>query len=305
MTRALGADYSHWQDDDSTPQQVDFEKAKNAGLSFVFIKVSQQVADSDYLMNWHNAKLAGLPRGGYHYLDWRMDTHAQAKLFSSLLMNDPGELNPILDLEMKAGAPDKDAIEEKALDFLQYVEQTTGKLPGIYTGYYFWRDYTNMSEQFARYPLWLAWYAPEVNVIVPEPWDYWTFWQYTSKGDGHKYGAESLDLDMNLFKGTVEELEDYADVSIPTPPVPTTSLYFVNCGALNVRSTPTSASSSNIIGYLSKFNQIAVDKIQGNWAHFIPQTGFINGGWVYKTYISPVGTFKTCPTCGGTGKVPA
>ncbi len=39
-----------------------------------------------------------------------------------------------------------------------------------------------------------------------DPWDTWHFWQYSAKGDGKKYGVESLDLDMDVFNGSKEDL---------------------------------------------------------------------------------------------------
>jgi GH25 family lysozyme M1 (1,4-beta-N-acetylmuramidase) len=35
-----GIDVSRWQDDNNTPQQIDFRKAYAAGARFVFIKAS-------------------------------------------------------------------------------------------------------------------------------------------------------------------------------------------------------------------------------------------------------------------------
>ncbi len=62
--KALGIDVSLWQDNNSTPQMVDFAKAKSAGASFVFIKASQGLyLDPDFVMNWQNAGTAGILRG--------------------------------------------------------------------------------------------------------------------------------------------------------------------------------------------------------------------------------------------------
>ncbi|MCJ7518584.1 MAG: hypothetical protein MUO42_02800, partial [Anaerolineaceae bacterium] len=66
-----GIDVSHWQNDKSTPQKMDFTKAVKMGAKFVFIKVSERGGiDSDFVYNWKAAKDAGLLRGGYHFLRW-------------------------------------------------------------------------------------------------------------------------------------------------------------------------------------------------------------------------------------------
>ena len=58
-----GIDVSHWQDDNSTPQQVNFKKAKAAGAEFVFIKASERLyVDADYTWTWDAAAAAGLLR---------------------------------------------------------------------------------------------------------------------------------------------------------------------------------------------------------------------------------------------------
>jgi hypothetical protein len=61
-----------------------------------------------------------------------------------------------------------------------------------------------------------------------EPWKSmgktWTFWQWTSNGDGLAYGAESKSIDLNWFNGTLDELYALANTSQPSPtPTPTPS----------------------------------------------------------------------------------
>ena len=91
-----GIDISHWQNDKSTPQKMNFAKAKAAGTKFVFIKVSERGGmDEDYFYNWKTAKEAGIPRGGYHFLRWDISGLLQARIFCDLLKDDPGELSPV------------------------------------------------------------------------------------------------------------------------------------------------------------------------------------------------------------------
>src|SRR4030066_1612501 len=95
-----GIDVSHWQDDKSTPQKMNFVKSQVMGAKFVFIKVSERAGmDEDFFYNWKNAKAAGLFRGGYHFLRWDISELTQASIFCDLLNDDPGELPPICDFE--------------------------------------------------------------------------------------------------------------------------------------------------------------------------------------------------------------
>jgi lysozyme len=213
MTRAHGADFSVWQDDKSTPQKVDFKKAKAAGLDFVFIKASQAAwADPDIIYNWQAAKDAGLLRGAYHFLVWNVDPVRQADFFCGLLHQCPPEIGYVCDFEWWQTIP------SNALDicrrFVERVEANTGKPPFIYTAPGFWNQYGSKDEKWSRYPLWVAHWGV-TKPIVPAPWKAWTFWQYTAKGEGKKYGAESADLDLNWYNGTVAQL--HAAYGKPAP----------------------------------------------------------------------------------------
>jgi lysozyme len=213
MTRAHGADFSVWQDDKTTPQKVDFKKAKAAGLDFVFIKASQAAwADPDIVYNWQAAKDAGLLRGAYHFLVWNVDPVRQADFFCGLLHQCPPEIGYVCDFEWWQTTP------TNALDicrrFVERVEANTGKPPFIYTAPGFWNQYGSKDEKWARYPLWVA-HWQVTKPIVPAPWKDWAFWQYTAKGEGKKYGAESNDLDLNWYNGTVAQL--HAAYGKPAP----------------------------------------------------------------------------------------
>ncbi len=199
----LGIDVSRWQDNDSTPQMMDFAKAKNAGANFAFIKASQATwKDRDFAMNWQNAKDARLPRGAYHFMDWTTSASNQARYFASVLAEDRGELPPVADFELRTGVPARAKATEELYAFVSGVEQAVGKQVMIYTAPYYWREFFSgaHADYFAARPLWIAHYGVS-RPTVPAPWDTWTFWQYSAKGDGLKFGAESKDLDMDYFNG--------------------------------------------------------------------------------------------------------
>ncbi len=219
----LGIDISLWQDDNSTPQKVDFNKAKAAGANFAFIKASERYAiDPDFVDNWKNAKKAGMPRGAYHFLRWDVSGLYQAQFFSSLLEDDIGELPPVADFE----APPKDGkYPSNALlfQFLQEVEKELGVRPIIYTSPGFWNSYGRdkntgkFDDKWLMYDLWIAHYGV-TQPIVPKPWMGWTFWQFSSNGDGLKFGAESKSIDLDYFNGGIDEFNHYIskEQEIPT-----------------------------------------------------------------------------------------
>ena len=200
---ALGADVSLWNDDNSTAQQVNFEKAKAQGLDFVFIKSSQRTfADPDFIYNWNNAKRAGILRGAYHFLVWDKKGSSQADFCYGMLEKDMPELPIICDFEWYKEIP------AKAFDFiysfLERMKQHTDHPLGIYTAKSFWDQYGTKGVYWQQYILWLC----DISgpVAVPQPWEQWDFWQYTFKGDGLRYGMESKDLDLNWYNGTLQEM---------------------------------------------------------------------------------------------------
>jgi lysozyme len=224
----LGIDVSHWQDDKSTAQKVNFKKAVEKGARFVFIKVSERgTLDKDFEYNWQAAKDAGLLRGGYHFLRWDLSGLLQARIFSEILMEDKGELPPVADFEApRSGSlyPSNALLEQ----FLIEVESKLGKKPILYTSPGYWdihgrNKVTKLFDaKWAYYTLWVAHYFKtyEAGVTKPselQPWKSagktWTFWQYTQNGDGPAYGAESKSIDLNWFNGSLAELNKFAGIT--------------------------------------------------------------------------------------------
>jgi GH25 family lysozyme M1 (1,4-beta-N-acetylmuramidase) len=221
----LGFDVSVWQDNNSTAQQINFPLMYSRGGRFVLIKLSQDIwADPDMIYNWENAKYAGLLRGGYHFLTWNRKANLQAEAMWKLVEHDPGEFPLVVDYEYWNPMP------SKAYDWLwgfkERIYQLSGRQPIIYSGTYFWGETTgtvSKSPVWADSDLWVACYTTqelmEKLMLRYMPWTNWSFWQFTSKGDGLYYGAESLNIDMNYFNGTYEQLVDRYVKGIVTPVV--------------------------------------------------------------------------------------
>ncbi len=223
MERAMGIDVSFWQDDNATPQQINWSKAKAAGAQFVFIKASQgQFTDQDFTYNWSGAKAVGMLRGAYHFFDYRVSASKQAQYLIKLLTDDPGELPPVMDLEVVSTwpLPAVSTLTTMIKTFLTEVETAVKRKPIFYSNP---NMIVNLLKPFpswlSDYPLWIAHYG------VPEPtvknWTTWKFWQWTDKGDGPGFGMESKGLDMNWYNGSLEDLRAWAGVSVGPTPEPT------------------------------------------------------------------------------------
>jgi len=286
-----GIDVSKWQG------FVNWKLAVNNGARFAYIKSSQWDTDPRFKENWANSK-GILPRGAYHYLDWGWDEVKQAELMVKSMGADFGELPPACDFEQNPAPYGLTPTQTtaKLQRFLDTVECLTGRIPTIYTGYYFWKDWGNTLAKWTKYPQWLPWYASKAWIFyctkggtgAPKPWKQWTVWQYSDRGSGLAYGCQSASVDLNEFYGSEADFAMFTGGnSMPIPPPPIENLYVANANP-RVRSSPDGTSLTNVIGMLTKGFQVVVDKNLNGWAHFVPQAAFPNGGWVWAVYLTKV-----------------
>lgn len=208
-------DISFWQDKNTTAQGVDFAKMKANGAKGVIIRGGQNAwVDEDFDRNWMEAKMVGLPRGTYWFLDPRKKPQDQADLWATKLGD-----KPELDLWADYEAPDAWGGAYRGYDGLyNFLERMKQNVPSakltIYTGYYYWLAHspstTASLNYFKQFPLCLAWYTTNpAYVKIPRPWTELLWWQWTSSGNGTAYGVESLEIDLNYFNGSGGTLQDY------------------------------------------------------------------------------------------------
>ena len=288
-TRVQGRDVSRWQGD------INFDKMYSQGVRFVYCKASQQVADSKFKEFYLQAKDSGLYRGAYHYMDWRINEIDQAKLFVGTMGCDVGELPPMLDFEENPATYGltREQTVNKISAFLQYVEKATGRVPGIYTGYYFWQVWGTTSATWVKYPFWLAWWAPEWYIYLrtgggngaPKPWSKWTFWQYTAKLDGPTNGTQGLSVDGDIFNGSIDELKLFIAGGIIDPTKPPET-YVVTSMTLKVFASP--SDSSKQVTYPLTFGtevvvvQFITDARGEKWANLESPVGWCRALYLQK-----------------------
>jgi lysozyme len=213
--------------------QVDWAKVRAQGVRFVFVKASQGIGivDTSFADHWDGAKRAGLLRGAYHYLVVGQDPVTQAALFVKTVGNDKGELPPILDVEVKYNEnASNNQILAVTKIWLDKVEQATGRKPIVYSNYYYFRDHISAPGTGAppawanNYPLWIAQYPYHYQdgmmPLQPNGWQDWKFWQYSEQGRlagiTEPNGAPAL-VDLDFFRGTLDELYAFAGVQQPQP----------------------------------------------------------------------------------------
>ena len=158
-TGIFGLDVSWYQDDNNTPQGIDFERMKEVGTSFVIPKAGQlNYSDEDFRTNWEGAKRAGIPRGSYWFCDDSSNGVSQARKYWSLIKDDTGEGIHAADYENGSWTD-----WNQLYNFISEFQQLSGfpnERIAIYTGYYYWREFsprlTYQLEWFGKYKLCIA-----------------------------------------------------------------------------------------------------------------------------------------------------
>ncbi len=242
--RILGSDVSRWQHPGNAP--INFQQMYNSGVRFVFIKASDGLP-TDFrdahpvAVRWSNedvpaARAAGMLVGLYHFAyvpnitDDALNAEAvrQAELaierLNALGGYRPGMMPLALDIE--ASGVSRKVKPNQVIQFssvwLNHVETRTGRTPIIYSNTAYLRSHLS-DRSLARFPLWVANIADTSNPgatrargCIPTVWTRggcdldWQIWQYTWTAPGQNYGIASGKLDLNVYRGSAEQLLKFA-----------------------------------------------------------------------------------------------
>lgn len=180
---------------------IEFEKVKEDGIDFVFIKASEGVShqDSEFLKNFNLAKENGLKTGAYHFFRFDGDGVLQARNFLAAIGDAYLDMDLVVDVEQAGNPKDisKDDIKNRLTTMVEYLNLLGYKVM-VYTnlnGYY---EY--IADTLPGYPLWIC--SFQSNPINAD----WNFWQYNHHGsvDGIKG-----DVDLNAFNGSRIDWQNY------------------------------------------------------------------------------------------------
>lgn len=275
-TSIYGFDISLYQDNNATPQGVDFLKMKASGADFVIVRAGQSTwIDPDFATNWANAKVAGIPRASYWYYDPRVNPVIQAKLFNQLFANDKPEGRLWIDLEFPASWGGNYGNQASWVAFCEELKFNNHRV-GIYTGYYWWLEHTTAAdrEYYAQYPLWLAWYTSNPSLVkIPAPWAQCLIWQDGTPAIGLSVGVESIEIDHNKFNGGAAEFEKEFGAQVTPPTGGTTMNGTAKTLATKVKLW-SAKQGTETGGYLDANTQFEFTEQSGTW---LKQP---NGTWV-------------------------
>lgn len=195
-----GIDISHYQGriDWNT---LSLNKETDFPLHFVFMKATEggDHGDDTFQSNYMEARKRGFICGAYHFFIPKTDALKQADFFIQTVKLNPGDLPPVLDVEI-TNKKEKKELQERVKQWLDRVESHYGVKPILYTSYKFKTKYLDDSL-FNAYPYWIAHYYVDSVRYQGK----WNFWQHTDVGNVP--GIEK-DVDLNVFNGTLEELKN-------------------------------------------------------------------------------------------------
>ena len=195
-----GIDVSHYQEQIDWAAVAAYQPFGNP-VRFAFIKATEGIdIDDEYFeYNFWQARKHGIMRGAYHVLSSKSSVTEQAEHFCNTVNLQDNDMIPVLDIE-GLGDYKPEQLRMAVLRWMNIVEHHYGVIPMIYTSFSFKMNYLNGPE-FARYPYWIAHYYVSKLKYTGE----WQFWQFTDVG--HVDGIRGY-VDMNIYNGTVEELEN-------------------------------------------------------------------------------------------------
>lgn len=198
-----GVDVSHYQG------TIDWDRLAEQDIDFAFIKATEgsSYLDECFYDNLQAAEKTNLYIGAYHFFSFDSEGEKQAEFYIETVGDLYGKLAPVIDVEFygdkESNPPKKEEVVAQLGKMLTVLEEHYQAKPVIYTTYKVYNSY--IKGEFEEYPLWIRnVYYPPVDVLGGK----WSFWQYTDTAVLEGYKGDEKYIDMNVFNGTKEKLEE-------------------------------------------------------------------------------------------------
>jgi hypothetical protein len=279
MTLILGTDHSHydWETQDGLYVPIDYDAAFQNGSRFTFLKVCNgAVVQSHALDELKRAMASPLLAAPYSWV-FPID-YITAEVQARTEFNAVGHLKcPIAkDLEETIPYAPRDPNGDDLKACIQaYWRLDPSKRFAIYSRWDYWRTHVNINDPFWKDERLSYWWATGDREPPEIPWD---FWQDGGSREPTKWGVKNGKqfVDTNWTNWTMEKLAAWFGEDVPVEPEPpieenpmSISIGTVVTAGLNVRSTPDSSVTTNIIGasFLKAGDLVQYDRVSGFWAH--------------------------------------
>jgi lysozyme len=201
-----GIDVSNYQGD------IDWDIIAGQNVKFAFIKATEgsSYLDRYFAYNLENALKTDLYVGAYHFFSFDSPGASQAAHFIATVPKDDRLLPPVVDFEFygdkKKNPPVKEDILPELKDMLRILHEYYGKRPILYVTKDSYDLY--IARELQDYEIWYRdiWRMPRL-IDGRE----WLFWQYSNRHRIDGYSGEEKYIDFNVFKGSWEEFEAWAN----------------------------------------------------------------------------------------------
>ena len=193
--------------------QIDWNAVAASGVKFAWIKATEggDHLDEQFQTNWQASRLAGIPRGAYHFVYWCRSPMEEMKWFEANAPVEDDALPPVLDVEPTPESRtctrhlERDQTVADMRIMLEEMERHFGKRPVIYTSVDFYESILS-DGALSEYPMWVR--STKHHPSVRYGQRAWKFWQY--QADGHVPGIEGK-VDRNAFAGDERQWRAFLD----------------------------------------------------------------------------------------------
>ena len=204
-----GIDVSRYQ------EHIDWTRLRNANINglpirFAFIKATEgtDLIDPYFNENFYQARQNDILRGAYHFFSFDSGAESQAANFTGQVMPYERMLPPAVDIEYygkysNSSHPDVSTVKAELGRLLELLYNHYGIRPVIYATQATYKTY--IRGNFDDYDIWIRdkYFTPGDNIVN------WHFWQYSDKGVLKGYSGVEKYIDLDVFRGTAEEFEQY------------------------------------------------------------------------------------------------
>lgn len=197
-----GVDVSHYQG------QIDFCTLHRQGMRFAFIKATEGSThtDSRFAENLAAVQESPLRPGFYHFFSYDSPGASQAAHFTETVPVLEDMLPPVIDVEFYGGyyssPADAASVVPELRDMVDALRAHYGVSPILYCTQRAWRLY--IRDFFDDCDLWIR----DVY-LTPRAGQDWRFWQYTDRAKLEGYSGDEPCIDVNVFRGTEADFEQY------------------------------------------------------------------------------------------------
>jgi len=233
---------------------IDWVKMATKTLNVTIRGCYGVTVDTQFYVNWREAKKNHIRRGVYHFAMATPTPEAQANVLCNLIRGDMPEGRIWVDWEKSTDGTYPNI--QKVVTIMKKIEEfLPGTIVGLYTGYFWFVEHSSQASNPNEYaylkerPLWLADYDSLPQ--IPLPWT--TLPEIHQRGtpvEGHDYGVQSLEIDMDDIYKNFELYGWKSPTAIAWMETIAQGWYVVGANPLNIRNVPGGTGTATDIGDL-------------------------------------------------------